>query len=147
MPSSHRSSSDLDTVARVDVCVARNRRTALDAAKTWMALPLWSSYPNWDYLEPLHLVVPARVRDILATRDYGRIQEAGTLIPDAFAEHLVVAGTLDDVVEQMQAIAGTGVTQITIHPTPVEGQEERDVLELFGKHVMPALRAPGGGAG
>lgn len=132
--------ADLDTVARVDVCIAPERAAAVAAAKRWVALPLWSSYPNWDYLDPLPwLRVPDRVTQILAARDYGLIDEAARYIPDEFVDDLVVAGTLDDVVRQMRAIAATGITQITIHPVPVGHMEERNVLELFATRVMPEL--------
>ena len=135
-----RNLADLDTVARVDVCIAPERAAAVAAVKRWVALPLWSSYPNWDYLDPLPgLRVPDRVTQILASRDYGRIDEAAAYIPDEFVEHLVVAGTLDDVVRQMRAIAATGVTQITIHPVPIGDLRERDVLDLFATRIMPEL--------
>jgi 5,10-methylenetetrahydromethanopterin reductase len=132
---------DLDTVARVDVCIAPDRTTALAAVKRWIALPLWSSYPNWDYLAPLPQPrVPDPVAEILAERDYGRIEEAAQYIPDEFVEHLVVAGTLDDVLRQTRAIAETGVTQITIHPVPLGDLHERELIEMFVASVMPALR-------
>ena len=136
-----RSLDELDLVGRVDVCIAEDRPTAAQTVKRWIALPLWSSYPNWDYLDPLPIPrVPAEIRAVLATRDYTRIDEAALGIPDSFVEHLAVAGTLDDVARQTLAIAQSGVTQVTIHPVQAPGQGVADVLRSFAREVMPAVR-------
>jgi len=131
----------LDLVARVDLCIASDRQTARRAVRHAVALPMWTSYPNLRYLDPLHLPpVPRGLLDILARRDYGLIGEAAQLVPEPYLDHLAVAGTVDDVARQMREIAASGVTHIAVRPVPPPGGTVREVITAFAREVMPVLR-------
>jgi 5,10-methylenetetrahydromethanopterin reductase len=132
--------ADVHTIARVDVCIARDRAAARDAVKRMVALPLWVSYPDLGYLKPLPPVaLPPELHAILARRDYNLIPEAARLVPDELVEHLAVAGTLDDVIAQARAIVATGVDQITVHPVAPPGGDAVDVARQFAREVVPNL--------
>lgn len=117
-----------------------------------VALPLWVSYPNLAYLDPLPDIPPLspELRATLARRDYNVIPESAALVPDELVEHLTVAGTLDDVMAHMRSIAATGVDQITVHPVAPPGRDALDdrqmptcrrhvVARQFVREVVPSL--------
>jgi 5,10-methylenetetrahydromethanopterin reductase len=132
--------SDVQVIARVDVCIAPDRAVARAAVKRMVALPLWVSYPNLGYLDPLPPVrLPPELDAILARRDYSLIPEAAALIPDELVQHLAVAGTPEDVLAQVRAIASTGVDQITVHPVAPPGGDTLAVARQFAEEVVPRL--------
>lgn len=140
----------LDLAARVDVCVADDPRAAREAVRPAVALPMWISYPNLDYLEPLDLPpLPPAVLEVLAERRYERILEAGRLLPEPYLDHLAVAGTAVEVAARLRALVETGATQLIVRPVPVPGTALEDLLERLAAEVLPTLRSvarPGAGA-
>lgn len=135
-----RSTATLDVAARVDVCIADDAAAARAAVKPAVALPMWISYPNLDYLQPLGLPPPpAPLLEILSRRQYDLIPDAARHVPDAYVAHLAVAGTVAQVREQVRQIVAAGVTQLLVRPVAAPGQDLLAVLHLLAAQVVPAV--------
>ncbi|MDR7420574.1 MAG: LLM class flavin-dependent oxidoreductase [Armatimonadota bacterium] len=133
-----RSLAALDVVARVDVCIADDGAAARQAVKSAIALPLWISYPNLDYLEPLDIPPPpAALLDIIRRRQYDLIPQAAAHVPDVYVQHLAVAGTPSQVAAQVAEIVGTGVTHLIVRPVALAGGDAVGVLRRFIEEVAP----------
>jgi len=102
-------------VARVDVCIARQREVARRAVRYFVALPVWVSYPDWGFVEALGIRLPDDMRGLIARREYGDIAAAGELLPEAMLDHFAVAGTEDDVAAHLDRIARI-VDEVIVHP-------------------------------
>lgn len=137
--------SGLQVALRVDLAIARNRSEALAAARYWVALPLWVSYPDWSYLKPLpRLVVPDAARELIARRDYGLLADIAGRLPDDFVAELAVAGTPDEVGERFWALARQGVDQIIVHPVPTADFGLEDTVRHFARKILGTLRRDAG---
>lgn len=138
-----RKRSDISIVSRVDVAFHADDAKAREAAKYWIALPLWGSFPNWSYLEPLPKVdLPPQLKDIIAKRDYSLIGEAAKYIPDALVGHLAVAGTVPQVVHQLRELISTGIDELIVHPVPVGHTSLEETLGLLATHILPEVVKP-----
>ncbi len=138
-----RSLDSIDLAARVDVCVAADPQAARESVRSAVALPMWISYPNLDYLKPLDLPpLPQAVLDILAERRYERIPDAARFLPEPYLDHLAVAGTAAEVTARLRALVNTGASQVIIRPVPAPRTTLEDLLERLGAEVLPALREP-----
>ncbi|RMF93146.1 MAG: LLM class flavin-dependent oxidoreductase [Nitrospinota bacterium] len=128
-------------IARVDICVNDDHpQMARQAVKRMIALPLWNSYPHFQYLEVLGLEVPSALQAQLAKRDYSLIVPSASLVPDSFVRHLAVAGSRQEVITQLQEIAATGVDQITMYPVLTPGQTIQEAIIRFARDIMPQVR-------
>lgn len=132
--------SPVRIIARVDLCISDDDpQTACQAVKHMIVLPLWNSYPNFQYLEVLNLEVPPLLREQLARRDYRVIRSSAALVPDTFVRHLAVAGSRNTVIDQLQEIAATGVDQITIYPIILPGQSLAGIITRFAQDIVPLI--------
>jgi 5,10-methylenetetrahydromethanopterin reductase len=104
-------------VARVDVAISEDPRAARDAVRYMVAMPIWSSYPNLEYLEPTGVTVPDQVLELMATRRYEAIGWSAPHIPDGLVDHFAVAGTFDDVVARLRDL-GAVADQVLVNPVP-----------------------------
>ena len=147
---SGRQPGDVQRIARVDLCISSDAAAARRAVKPGIVLPLWTSYPRFDFLDPLGLpTVPGPLVEVLARRDYSLIGPNAHLAPDEYVRHLAVAGTLEQVTRQMVEIAGAGVDQITIKPVALPGGAVDEIIRAFAAQVMPVVRQalpPAGGS-
>ncbi len=140
-----RERSRLQVALRVDLAVARTRSAAAEAARYWVALPLWVSYPDWSYLKPLpHLAVPEAARDLIARRDYGLLPEIAARLPEAFVTDLAVAGTPDEVGARFEALARQGIDQIIIHPVPTADFGLEETVRYFAREILGRIRRESG---
>jgi 5,10-methylenetetrahydromethanopterin reductase len=133
---SGRDRRSLQVALRVDLAVARDRSRAAEAARYWVALPLWVSYSDWSYLKPLpHLAVPEAARTLIARRDYSLLPEVARRLPDEFVSELALAGTPDEVGERLRAIGRLGVDQLIIHPVPTADFDLEETVRYFAAEV------------
>lgn len=138
---SGRGRPDLQVALRVDLALARGRSRAVEAARYWVALPLWVSYPDWSYLKPLpHLTVPEAARALIARRDYSLLPEVAKTLPDAFVSELSLAGTPDEVWKQLEVITGLGIDQLIIHPVPTADFGLEDTVRFFAQAIRQLAR-------
>jgi 5,10-methylenetetrahydromethanopterin reductase len=115
-------------VARVDICIAPTREAARDAVRTMVALPVWVSYPNLAYVDALGIELPQAILDLAARREYGDIPELGRLLPPEMIDHYAIAGTEEDVAEQLRDIRSL-VDELIVHPVAAEGGSIADVVD------------------
>lgn len=115
-------------VARVDVCIARQRAAARAAVRYFVALPVWVSYPDWGYAEALGVELPDELRTLISRRDYGDIAAAAKLLPEAMIDHFAVAGTEADVADKLVRI-GRVVDELIVHPVPSDDWGVDGVIE------------------
>lgn len=115
-------------VARVDVCIARERETARRAVRYFVALPVWVSYPDWGYVAALDIHLPDELRSLVARREYGDIAAAGDLLPEPMLDHFAVAGTEAEVAEKLARLAGI-VEQVIVHPVASADWSIDDVID------------------
>ncbi len=103
---------------------------------------LLGSFPNFDFLAASGLAVPPELWRLLEARrpDYPRLMAA---IPDAFVDHLALAGTPAECAAQVERIVETGVREIVLAPLPVDETRVESVIAPFAEQVIPRVRAAG----
>ncbi|MDR7523423.1 MAG: LLM class flavin-dependent oxidoreductase [Armatimonadota bacterium] len=142
--SAGRDPAGLDVAARVDVCIAEDPTVAREAIRPAVALPLWISYPNLSYLDPLPVPPPpAALLDVLARREYDLIPEAARLVPDSYLDHLAVAGTAEQVRDRLQRLLACGISHLLLRPIP---PPDGDLPETLGQVAAVARAAAAGEA-
>lgn len=107
-----------------------------------IAAALVGSFPNYDFLAVSGLAVPPELWRLLETRqtDYPRLMAA---IPDAFVDHLGLAGTPAQCAAQIERIVAAGIQHVVLAPLPVDEQRVEAVIEPFAREVIPRVRAAG----
>lgn len=115
-------------VARVDVCIASTRDAAREAVRYFVALPVWVSYPNWEYAEALGIRLPDAMRVLTAQRDYRDIGRAGELLPPEMIDHFAVAGTETDVAARLRELLPL-VDELIVHPVASPDLDVDGVVE------------------
>jgi alkanesulfonate monooxygenase SsuD/methylene tetrahydromethanopterin reductase-like flavin-dependent oxidoreductase (luciferase family) len=103
---------------------------------------LVGSFPNLDFVTASGLAVPPELGRLLETRrpDYPRLMAA---IPDAFVEHLALAGTPAQCAAQIERIVEAGIRHVVLAPLPVDETNVESVIVPFAEHVVPRVRAAG----
>ena len=130
---------------RVDVCVGRTEAEARDAVRYFVALPLWSSYPDFGYVEDLGIQVPEPAREILARRDYGAIPEVGACLPPEMIDHFAVAGTREQVLDRLATLSGIA-DEVIVHPVPSASVDVDELITLVATAWPAATATPLRGA-
>lgn len=116
------------TVVRVDVCIAETPEAARAAVRYFVALPVWVSYPNWEYAEALGIRLPKAMRELTARRDYRDIARAGELLPPEMIDHFAVAGTEAGVSERLRELLPL-VDELIVHPVASPDVDVEGVIE------------------
>ena len=107
-------------VARVDVSIADDTRSAEAAVRYFVALPLWVSYPNWAYVEAVGAHPPEEARALMARRDYRDISQAASMLPLSMIHHFSIAGTAAEVHRRIADLLPV-IDQLAVHPVPATG--------------------------
>lgn len=147
---SGRSLDGVPLIARANLILSDDPSAARAPMRPWIAIGLWNTYPKWEYYFNYSPEWDERFKTIRAfiehhggkprnVGDFKLIAEYTDLIPDDLVRDAALAGTPDDVAEQIVEIAATGVTQITLYPMPLGGQTLESVLERFVGEVLPAV--------
>jgi 5,10-methylenetetrahydromethanopterin reductase len=107
-----------------------------------IAAALLGSFPNYEFLAASGLTVPPELWALLETRqaDYPRLMAA---MPDAFVDHLGLAGTPAQCAAQIERIVASGIRHIVLAPLPVDELNVESVIEPFATQVIPRVRAAG----
>jgi alkanesulfonate monooxygenase SsuD/methylene tetrahydromethanopterin reductase-like flavin-dependent oxidoreductase (luciferase family) len=64
-------------------------------------------------------------------------------IPDAFVEHLALAGTPAQCAAQIERIVDAGIRHVVLAPLPVDETNVESVIVPFAEQVVPRVRAAG----
>lgn len=119
-------------IARVDVSISDDPAAARDAVRWFVALPIWSSFPNLGYLEPTGVTLPDEVVEMMATRRYDQIARAAPLLPTELIDHFSLAGTRAEVSARLQQIA-TVVDGILINPIASADTDVDEVIAVVAE--------------
>ncbi|MDE3102660.1 MAG: LLM class flavin-dependent oxidoreductase [Chloroflexota bacterium] len=118
--------------ARIDFCVAASEAEARDAARYFVALPVWVSYPDLSYTETVGITLGQGIRELVARRDYRDIAAAGALLPDEMIEHFAIAGTEEQVARRIAAILPL-VDDVIVHPVASPSATVDQVVEAVAR--------------
>jgi alkanesulfonate monooxygenase SsuD/methylene tetrahydromethanopterin reductase-like flavin-dependent oxidoreductase (luciferase family) len=97
-------------------------------------------------LDQIGIRLPPALADLLGQFDYDVLADPATarrvmgLIPDDLVGHLAVAGTVDDVAEQLAGIARLGVGELAIWPFPPDGTDWEHEIVPLAEEVMPRVQ-------
>jgi 5,10-methylenetetrahydromethanopterin reductase len=122
--------------------ISDDGRAARWIVRRGIAAALLGSFPNYDFLAASGLTVPPELWALLETRqpDYPRLMPA---IPDAFVDHLALAGTPAECAAQIERIVAGGIRHVVLAPLPVDELNVESVIVPFAEQVIPRVRAAG----
>ena len=134
-----RSQKDFRLISRIDIAIHHNRAEAKSAVSPAILSALRASYPALTYLEDLpEFDLSSKLLDVLRRKDYQSRSHyslpahSSYLIPDALAKHMSVAGSREDVSNQLAEIFALGIfNEIAFHLIPCEGQNILEALTLL----------------
>ncbi len=131
--------SDLNIYTRVDACISKDRREAIEAVKWMVSVFLWTSYPDRTFVHTVGLEVPAELEAIIARRDYNLVVENTHLIPDEFVDKFCWAGTAEEVALKVAQVVKMGFKNITFLPHPPAGKTIHETMREFSLTVKPIV--------
>ena len=134
-----RSMEEMTIFTRVDACISRDRRRAMDAVRGIIAIMLWTSHPSQTFVQQAGLTIPPELEAILARRDYHLMLSNAHLVPDEFVDRFCWAGTAQDVAGRVAEIAKMGLENITFLPNPPDGGDIRETMLEFAATVKPMV--------
>lgn len=140
-----RSLDDLTIISRVDACISQDRRAAIEAVKPMIAVLLWTSYPDREFVRRVGLKVPDELEEIIAKRDYNLMAPNAHLISDEFAEKFSWAGTAEEVAHKVAEVVNMGIENITFLPHPPAGGTVHETMREFAQTVRPMVEEMVGG--
>ena len=133
-----------ELVARINVCIANDRRAALDALRPGIAVSLIAQQPKFWSFEQARLEVPDELRSMVAglryTHDPAVIMPIAKHIPDEWVDALTIAGDSDHVADQVVRLTRHGIGHFMLYPVPVQGRP-LDIVRRFAADVLPRVRA------
>ena len=141
---------DLERIARLNLVLSDDPEAARDAVRPWILAYLWHAYPDWstlfDYspdweekLAPFRAFLAGQTAGPRNVGDREQVLRFGPLIPEGLLRRYALAGRAEDLRAQIREIAGTGITEIALFPTPLPGQTIDGVLGDFFRNVLPHL--------
>jgi 5,10-methylenetetrahydromethanopterin reductase len=136
--------SDIRLHARVDVAVHTDREAARAAVLPGVVRHLRTHYPHFHSPRLAGVEIPEDLVEALAglgyTHDPAALLALGRLVPEQAVNRLAVAGTADDVANQLAGLVGSGVAEVIVMPVVVPGQREQDLIRQIAEEVMPRAR-------
>jgi 5,10-methylenetetrahydromethanopterin reductase len=138
-----RALSEVDVVARLNLCIHEDARVAKDVMRPTVVRTLVAQQPHFRTFVTAGLDIPPRLRDLIAamgyTHDPVRLAPAAALVPDDFVDAITLAGTVEDVAGHVGRLVQQGVTHIMVYPIAPDGDVER-ILHSFAQEVMPRVQ-------
>lgn len=129
-----------EVILRLDTSVAEDGAAAEHAAKTRLGRTLWAAYPNIAFLETLGIALPEeldrRLRDagpFQYTFDLAAFERFADAIPDEILAATCLAGTPNQVSDQVKVLEAQGVSEINILPVPPTSGEQVEVVDLYAR--------------
>lgn len=129
-----------ELVLRLDVSLSVDRAAALHQAKVRLGRYLWARYPDIPYIAQHGLRLPAELDRRLAeagpfvrTHDLAAFARFADVIPDDLVRPIALAGTVDEVAGQAQALLAAGVDEIMAMPLVPPGETQKSTLRLLAQ--------------
>ena len=136
----------VELVARINVCIADERRAARDVMRPGIVRSLVSQRPEFFTFRQAGVTVPPALAEKLMALPYthepGPLAALAPEVPDAFVDAVTLAGPPDVVADGVVRLARGGIGQFTIYPMAAGGPVET-VIERFQTEVMPRVRGAG----
>jgi len=136
-------------VARLDASVSRDREAALYQAKLRLGRYLWIRYPEISYLPQHGLSMPAeldrRFREAgrpSRSHDLEQFLRFADAIPDDFVLPIKLAGTPEDVRQQIDAVVRAGADDVMAYPLVPHGETVSSTIDLIAEAAGLATPAP-----
>jgi len=136
-------------VARIDISVSQNHDAALYEAKVRLGRLLWRRYPNIPYLDAHGLTLPPELERRLQaagpfqkSHDLNLFRPFAEAIPDELVYPIAVAGTPDEVGEQLQRVLAGGADEIMAYMLVPTGEIFESVMELTAAAAASGAGAP-----
>jgi 5,10-methylenetetrahydromethanopterin reductase len=135
--------SEIDLVARVNLCIAQDARAAKAVMKPGLARSLIATQPDFPTFKVAGLEVTAEMREraktIGYTYDPDKLAPVAELLPDEYVDALTLAGDPDQVAASVLRMARRGITHVEIFPITLDGCVEQ-TMEVFARQVMPRVQ-------
>lgn len=135
--------SEVDVVARVNVCINPDPKVAKDVMRPSIVRTLVAQRPEFRTLKTAGLEVSDKLHQAVTSLGYTHDPEilmpVAAMIPDEFVDAITLAGTVDQIAAQVSRMTRRGVTHIMIYPMAPDGDVE-DVITRFAREVMPVVR-------
>jgi alkanesulfonate monooxygenase SsuD/methylene tetrahydromethanopterin reductase-like flavin-dependent oxidoreductase (luciferase family) len=111
-------------------------------AYLWHAYPDWSKLfdytPDWDeHLKPLREFIAARGDKPRNVGDREQVLQFSRLLPEPLVRRYALLGRPEEIAGQISEIAACGITQLTVYPTPLQGQTTESAFAEFVERVLP----------
>jgi 5,10-methylenetetrahydromethanopterin reductase len=139
-----RDESGIRLHARLDIAVHADRATARAAVVPGVVRHLRTHYPHFNSPRLAGVEIPEDLVEALAglgyTHDPAALEALVRLVPEQAIDRLAVAGTVDDVAEQLAALLRGGVAEVIVMPVLVPGQDEQALVRQIAEEVMPRAR-------
>lgn len=133
----------IELVARLNVCVADDRRAARDVMRPSIVRSLVAQRRDFFTFQTAGLAVPPRLRERVRTLPYTHdpapLLAAAPLVPDEFVDAVTLAGPPEVLVPEVVRLARSGIGQIMVFPLAPGGRIET-TIERFQREVMPRVR-------
>jgi 5,10-methylenetetrahydromethanopterin reductase len=133
----------VERVARIDVAIADDRRSALDAVRPNVAVTLLFQKPTFASFVQAGLEIPEQLLNLIAdippTRDPAVTRPLAEHIPDAWVEAFIIAGDPQRVAEQVTDVLRHDIDHFLLRPVAVDG-DRVEALRRFAEDVLPLVR-------
>ncbi len=137
MAKAARPTGSIDIGLRVEAAISDDDEAAFDVMRQRAAARIYGQYPHWEYLDELGLSLPQAFIDIAKAKKPGGAKEAAAFLPAEIVESMVLAGNPERVAAQLARALNPRVTQLTVRPHCVPGQDISSVLRAFAQDVVP----------
>lgn len=145
-----RSLSGISLITRLNLIISENVKAGADLMRPWITGDLWGIYPNWETMfgyKPAYNEVFRPLREFIEdyggmprnVGDYALIAKYNDLVTDEMVHDKALVGSVEDIVKQIVAIAGTGIQEVTIYPLPLPNQDIETLLETFVAEIKPRV--------
>ncbi|MBI4589711.1 MAG: LLM class flavin-dependent oxidoreductase [Candidatus Rokubacteria bacterium] len=138
-----RDPATVELVARLNVCVADDRRAARDVMRPTIVRSLVAQRPDFFTFATAGLTLPDALREkVLAlayTHDPAPLRAVAGEVPDEFVDALTLTGSPEEMAGEVARLARAGISQIMIYPLAPDGRIET-TIDRFQREVMPRAR-------
>lgn len=137
MAKANRSTDSVDVGLRVEACISNDDEAAFAVMRRRVTGRLIPQYPDWEYLAELGVTLPDAFTELARERPPGAEEKAASLLPREAVEAMVLAGNPERVAEQLARALTPRITQISLRPHALPGQDIAEVIKAFATDVLP----------
>ena len=135
----------IQRIARLNTCIAPDGGVAREAVRPSVARYLGAGRLRSKTLREHGLELPPAALQAVAGIPYaagvGPYLQLLPLITDRHVQSLTLAGTVEEVTDQVVALSQAGIDGIIIRPLPPEGGTIEETIVAFGSNVWPQVVA------